>query len=181
MRIASASSLQGMATSTGPKISSRARRQSLATFAKMVGIGADNAERLTPRVAQNMLAEGDRFALEFAAQAAKVTDDVDCGLCLRTSLGAKRVPGLERNRARQLLDPCLERIGDPCEQAPTLAWDRARPGGKGIGRGWHGARDVLSVPPGNLSDRAPVRRVLDLKHLARSAINPPPADQHARF
>src|SRR6516164_298792 len=95
-----------------------------------------------------MLAEGDRFALEFAAQAAEVADDVDCGLCLRAGLGAKRVPGLERNRARQLLDPCLERIGDPCEQAPTLAWDRARPGGKGIGRGWHGARDVLSVPPG---------------------------------
>src|SRR5262245_16204178 len=38
MRIASASSVQGMATSTGPKISSRARRQSFATFAKMVGI-----------------------------------------------------------------------------------------------------------------------------------------------
>src|SRR5207249_2642719 len=37
MRIASASSVQGMATSTGPKISSRARRQSLATLAKMVG------------------------------------------------------------------------------------------------------------------------------------------------
>src|SRR5947207_2226415 len=34
MRITSASSVQGMATSTGPKISSRARRQSLATFAK---------------------------------------------------------------------------------------------------------------------------------------------------
>src|SRR5215471_7302198 len=128
-----------------------------------------------------MLAEGDRFALEFAAQAAEVADDVDCSLCLRACLGAKRIPGLERNRARQLLDPCLERIGDPCEKAPALAWDRARPGGKGIGRGWRGARDVLSVPPGNLSDRAPVRRVIDLKHLARSAINPPPADQHARF
>jgi hypothetical protein len=27
-----------------------------------------------------MLAEGDRFALEFAAQAAEVADDVDCRL-----------------------------------------------------------------------------------------------------
>ena len=127
--------------------------------------GADNAERLTPRVAQNMLAEGDRFALEFAAQAAEVADDVDCGLCLRACLGAKRIPGLERNRARQLLDPCLKRIGNPREKAPALAGNRARPGGKGIGRGLHCARDVLSTPSGNLRDRAPVRRILDLEHL----------------
>src|SRR5262252_8833900 len=112
-----------------------------------------------------MLAEGDRFALEFAAQAAEVADDVDCGLCLRACLVAKRVPGLERNRARQLLDPCLKRIGDPCEKAPALAGNRARPGGEGIDRGLHCARDVLSAPSGNLSDPAPVRRILDLEHL----------------
>jgi len=29
--------------------------------------------------------------------------------------------------------------------------------------------------------QAPVRRILDLEHLARSAINPVPTDQHARF
>src|SRR5262249_38537170 len=73
-----------------------------------------------------MLAEGDRFALEFAAQAAEVADDVDCGLRLRARLGAKRVPGLERNRARQLLDPRLKRIGNPREKAPALARNRAR-------------------------------------------------------
>src|SRR5262245_60096604 len=95
-----------------------------------------------------MLAQGDRFALEFAAQAAEVADDVDCGLCLRACLGAKRVPGLERNRVRQLLDPCLKRISDPREKAPALARNRARPGGKGIGRGLHCARDVLSAPRG---------------------------------
>src|SRR5262249_17665562 len=128
-----------------------------------------------------MLAEGDRLALEFAAQAAEVADDVDCGLCLRACLGAKRVPGLERNRARQLLDPCLERVGDPREKAPALAGNRARPGGEGIGRGLHCARDVLSAPSGNLSDRAPVRRILDLERLASSAIHPLPTYQHARF
>ena len=127
--------------------------------------GADNAERLTPRVAQNMLAEGDRFALEFAAQAAEVADDLDCGLCLRACLGAKRVPGLERNRARQLLDPRLKRIGNPREKAPALARNRARPGGKGIGRSLHCARDVLGAPSGDLGDRAPVGRILDLEHL----------------
>src|SRR5262249_22370533 len=95
-----------------------------------------------------MLAEGDRFALEFAAQAAEVADDVDCGLRLRARLGAKRVPGLERNRARQLLDPRLKRIGNPREKTPALARNRARPGRKGIGRGLHRARDVLGAPSG---------------------------------
>src|SRR5262245_29141014 len=42
-------------------------------------------------------------------------------------------------RARQLLDPCLKRISDPREKAPALARNRARPGGKGIGRARNGA------------------------------------------
>src|SRR5262249_4962393 len=102
-----------------------------------------------------MLAEGDRFALEFAAQAAEVADDVDCGLCLRACLGAKRVPGLERNRARQLLDPRLKRIGNPREKAPALARNRARPGRKGIGRGLQRARDVLGDTSWDRGARAP--------------------------
>ena len=59
-----------------------------------------------------------------------------------------------------------QRIGNPREKAPALARNRARPGGKGIGRGLHCARDVLAAPSGDLGDRAPVRRILDLEHLA---------------
>ena len=58
-----------------------------------------------------------------------------------------------------------QRIGNLREKAPTLARNRARPGGKGIGRGLHCARDVLGAPSGDLGDRAPVGRILDLEHL----------------
>jgi len=66
---------------------------------------------------------------------------------------------------RASLDPRLKRIGNPREKAPALARNRARPGGKGIGRGLHCARDVLGAPSGDLGDRAPVGRILDLEHL----------------
>ena len=65
-----------------------------------------------------------------------------------------------------VLDPRLKRIGNPREGAPALARDRARPGGKGIGRGFNCSRNVLGAPSGDLGDRAPVRRILDLEHLA---------------
>jgi nitrite reductase/ring-hydroxylating ferredoxin subunit len=47
-------------------------------------------------------------------------------------LGAKRIPGFERDRARKLLDPRLERIRNPRQKPPALARDRARPGRKGL-------------------------------------------------
>src|SRR5438132_8987991 len=94
-----------------------------------------------------MLAEGDRFALEFAAQAAEVADDLDCGFCLRACLGAKRVPGLERNRARQLLDPRLKRIGNLREKAPALTRNRARPQAGNASAAACTARATSSAPP----------------------------------
>src|SRR5262245_50299972 len=93
-----------------------------------------------------MLAEGDRFALEFAAQAAEVADDVDCGICLRACLGAKRVPGLERNRVSQLLDPRLKRIGNPREKAPALARTVRDQAGKASAAACT-ARATSSAPP----------------------------------
>ena len=50
--------------------------------------------------------------------------------------------------------------------SPALARDCARPRGKGIGRSFHGALDILGPTSRDLADRAPVRRVLDLEHLA---------------
>jgi hypothetical protein len=113
-----------------------------------------------------MLAEGNRLALEFPSQAAEIANDIDCCLCLRACLGAKRIPGLKRDRARKLLDPRVERISNPGEKSAAITRDRARPGGKGIGRSFHGALDFLGPTSRDLGDRAPVRRVLDLEHLA---------------
>jgi hypothetical protein len=88
---------------------------------------------------------------------------------------------LKRDRARKLLDPRFERIGNPGQKSPALARDHARPGGQGIGCSFHGALDVLGPTSWDLGDRAPVRRVLDLEHLARSAVDPLAADQHVPF
>jgi hypothetical protein len=87
--------------------------------------GADHAERLAPRVAQDMLAQGDRLALEFPAQPAKVADDIDRRLRLGARLGAERVPGLERDRARKLLEARLDRVRNPREKPPALTGDCA--------------------------------------------------------
>ena len=141
----------------------------------------DHAEWLAPRVAEDMLAQGDRLAFEFPAQAAEVADDVDGRLCLGARLGAERVPGLERYRARELLDPRLERIRNPREKPPALARDRARPSGKCLSRGVHRTRDILDAAARDLGDRPAVRWIFDLKHLARRALDPLPADQHARL
>ena len=85
------------------------------------------------------------------------------------------------HRARKLLDPRFERIGNQSEKSPAIARDRAPPGGKGIGRSFHGALDILGPTSRDLGDRAPVCRVLDLERLARSAIDPLATDQHVPF
>ena len=85
------------------------------------------------------------------------------------------------HRARKLLDPRFERIGNPGEKSPALARDHARPAWKGIGRSFHGTLDILGPTSWDLGDRAPVRRVLDLEHLARSAVDPLATDQHVPF
>jgi hypothetical protein len=52
----------------------------------------DHAEWLAPRVAEDMLAQGDRLAFEFPAQAAEVADDVDGRLCNAETQVVKRRP-----------------------------------------------------------------------------------------
>src|SRR6516164_7553820 len=113
-----------------------------------------------------MLASRDRLALEFPAQAAEVADDVDRRLRLRACLGAKRIPGLERNGARKLLDPHFKCICYPRKKPPALARNRARPGGKGIGRGFHRALDIFGPTSWDLGDWAPVRWIFNFQPLA---------------
>jgi hypothetical protein len=72
-----------------------------------------------------MLAQGDRLALEFPAQPAKVADDIDRRLRFGARLGAERVPGLERDRARKLLEARLDRVRNPREKPPALTGDCA--------------------------------------------------------
>src|SRR5271166_231462 len=81
------------AQSAGPIL--RAARSTGAFHGMMA---AYHAERLAPRVAQDMFTQGDRLALEFPAQAAEVADNVDRRLRLGARLGAERIPGLERDR-----------------------------------------------------------------------------------
>jgi hypothetical protein len=79
-------------------------------------------------------------------------------------LGAQRVAGFERDGARKLLDPRFKCICYPGEKPPSLARDRARPGAKGIGRGFHRACDVFGAAPRHLGDWAPVRRSSTSSH-----------------
>src|SRR5262249_44500340 len=69
----------------------------------------------------------------------------------------------------------------PGEKPPALARNRARPGGKGFGRGFHRARDIFGATPRHLGDWAPVRRIFNFEPLTRSAVDPFTADQHAFF
>src|SRR5262249_22152847 len=142
---------------------------------------ADHAEWLAPRVAEDMLTQGDRLAFEFAAQATEVAENVDGRLCLGARLGAERVPSLERYRARELLDPQLERICDSREKPSALTRDHARPGGKCLSRGIPRTRDTLAAAARDLGDRPAVGWIFDLKHLARRALDPLPANQHGDF
>jgi hypothetical protein len=99
----------------------------------------------------------------------------------RASLGAERVPSLKRYRVRELLDSGLERIRDSPEKPPALARDHARPSGKCFSRGVDRTRDILDAAARDLGDRPAMRWIFDLKHLARRALDPLPADQHERF
>src|SRR6516225_1338171 len=88
---------------------------------------------------------------------------------------------LERDRACKFLDPRLERIGNPGEKPPALARDCPRPGGEGVGCGLHSALDVLGATAWDPGDWTPVRWIFNFEPLARSAVDPFAADQHAFF
>ena len=90
--------------------------------------GAHHADRLAPRVAENVLAERDGLALQLAGEAAEVADDVGGAPGLGPRLGAQRVAGLLGDDAGQLLDPRLHRVGDLLQQAASLARHHAAPG-----------------------------------------------------
>ena len=65
---------------------------------------ADDADRFAPGVAEDVLAERYRFSLQLAGDAAEVAEDVDRVLDFRPGLGANRVAGFLRERARESLD-----------------------------------------------------------------------------
>jgi hypothetical protein len=108
-----------------------------------------------------MLAKWNSLSFEFAAQSAEVAQNVDGRLRLRARLGAKRIAGLKRNGGRKLFDTRLERIGDASEKTAALPRSTARPGGKGIGRGFHGPRDIFGAAARDHGNRASVRWIFN--------------------
>src|SRR5215468_624476 len=113
-----------------------------------------------------MLAKRDRLALKFPAQAAEVADDVDGGLCLRARLGAKRVAGFMRNRARKFLDPRLERVGNSREKSPALPRNHSRPRRKRTSCEFHRACDIFTTAARHCGKWAPVRWIFNFEPLA---------------
>jgi hypothetical protein len=125
-----------------------------------------------------VLAERDGLALEFAAQAAEVAEDVGRHVGLAARLGAQRVAGLERDGPRHLLGAGLQRLGDLEQRLAALARRHLAPFGIGLGRGDDGAIDVGGVAAWYFRDRLLLGRVLDGKARARGAFHPLAADQH---
>jgi hypothetical protein len=78
-----------------------------------------------------------------------------------------------------LIDPRFKCICYTGEKPSPLARNCARPGGKCIGRGFHGARDIFGAAPRHLGDWTPVRWIFNFEPLARNAVDPFAADQHA--
>jgi hypothetical protein len=59
-----------------------------------------------------------------------------------------------------------------CAKPSPLTRNCARPGGKRIGRGFHGARDIFGAAPRHLGDWTPVRWIFNFEPLARNAVDP---------
>src|SRR5438046_2947632 len=80
----------------------------------------DDAVRLASRIREHLLSERNGLALQLAAEAAEVAEDVSDELRLRTRLRADGVPGLHRERARKGLDRRLDVVRDPEAQAAAV-------------------------------------------------------------
>jgi len=140
--------------------------------------GANNADRLAPRVAQHVLAQRDGLALQLAGEAAEVADDVGGTSGLGPGLGADGVAGLLGDDAGELLHAGLDGIGDLLQQAAALARDDAAPAGEGLARGLHGPVDIFCTPARDAGDGLAVAGRLHGDLLTRCRVDPGPVDQH---
>ena len=141
--------------------------------------GADHAQRLAPCVGQDMLSERDGLALELTAQPAEVAEDVSGDIRLAACLGAQRIAGLQRDRARHLLGALLQLVGDLQQHLAAVARRHLAPFDKGLGGDGHGVIHIGGVAARHIGDRLLLGRVLDRDARARRAVDPLAADQHA--
>src|SRR5439155_1522100 len=92
----------------------------------------DDAVRLASRIREHLLSERNGLALQLAAEAAEVAEDVSDELRLRTRLRTDGVPGLHGERARKVLDGRVNVVRDPEEQTAAVAWGNLAPCGEGL-------------------------------------------------
>ena len=140
---------------------------------------AHHPDRLAPRIAQQVLPERQGLALELAREATEVPEDIRGQRRLGPRLGAERIAGLGGDDARKLLDPRLDRVGDPEQPPPALARGHVPPACERLGRGLYRPIDVLGAGAGHVGEDAPVRRVLDGNSLAGGAVDAFAVEQHS--
>src|SRR5690606_2633908 len=139
---------------------------------------ADDADRLAPRVAQHVLPERDRLALEFAAEAAEIAEDLGGALGLGPSLGLQRVARLLGDDPRQFLDPGLDHVSAPRQDAAALAWRAQAPARKRCRRGFDGGVDILGAAARYGGDRLAVGGIEDGDRFTGVAVGPRAIDEH---
>ena len=138
----------------------------------------DHADGLAPRVAEDVLAERDRFALELAGDAAEIADDVGRALDLGTGLRPDRVPRFQGEDPREGLDLGLHGVGDPQQHPSAVARCHEPPR---LERGGSGADRRVDIGAGrarHLADRGAVRRVFDVDEPAVRAFGRFSLNQH---
>ena len=140
--------------------------------------GARDADGFAARVAQHAFAEGNGEPLQFAREAAEISERIRHHPRFAARLRAQRVAGFRRDGAGEFLEPCLQRFPDACEQASPLAGGNARPGGECGGGRLDGPVHILGARAGHLADGRAARGIFDRDRFPGSRCLPGTADQH---
>jgi hypothetical protein len=141
--------------------------------------GADNTERFATGVAEDVFAEGNRFALELSGEAAEIAEDVGGERGFRAGLGAQGVAGFLGDNLGEFFDAGFHRLGDFQQQAAALAGCDLAPGGEGFVGGVDGSVDVFLGATRDGGDGGAACRVFDVQGRAGRAVDPGTVYQHA--
>jgi hypothetical protein len=103
---------------------------------------ADHAQRFATGVAESVFAQRHGVALQLSAQTTEITEDLDAGLRLGTSLGTQGVAGFIGDDTGQILDSRFEGIGDLKQRSSA---DRGGDFAPGRERGFAGTDRAFDV------------------------------------